>query len=130
MIIIGGYGTLYNETLRYAEDSLSNIVIIKSMSNPIAVMKKCDLFILSSYYEGLGLTLLEADTIGMPTISTNVQGPRGFVQEYGGVLVDVNSEGIYNGMMEYMNGKVKAMNVDYEAYNKRAVEQFEAMLEA
>ena len=29
-----------------------------------------------------------------------------------------------------MNGKVKAMNVDYEAYNKRAVEQFEAMLEA
>ena len=130
LIIIGGYGTLYNETLRYAEDSLSNIVIIKSMSNPIAVMKKCDLFILSSYYEGLGLTLLEADTIGMPTISTNVQGPRGFVQEYGGVLVDVSSEGIYNGMMEYMNGKVKAMNVDYEAYNKRAVEQFEAMLEA
>ena len=121
---------MYNETLRYAEDSLSNIVIIKSMSNPIAVMKQCDLFILSSYYEGLGLTLLEADTIGMPTISTNVQGPRGFVREYGGVLVDVSSEGIYNGMMAFMDGKVKAMNVDYEAYNKRAVKQFEAMLEA
>ena len=89
LIIIGGHGNLYNETLRYAEDSPSNIIIIRSMTNPMSVMKKCDLFILSSYYEGLGLTLLEADTIGLPTISTNVQGPRGFVQEYGGVLVDV-----------------------------------------
>lgn len=128
LIIIGGYGPLYNETLRYAEDSLSNIVVIRSMSNPIAVMRRCDLFILSSYYEGLGLTLLEADTIGMPTISTNVQGPRGFVQEYGGVLVDVSAEGIYQGMLDFMDGKVQAMNVDYEQYNKRAVEQFETML--
>ncbi len=128
LIIIGGHGSLYNETLRYAEESQSNIVIIRSMSNPIAVMERCDLFVLSSYYEGLGLTLLEADTIGLPTISTNVQGPRGFVQEYGGVLVDVNEEGICQGMKDFMEGKVKAMNVDYEAYNKRAVSQFEEML--
>lgn len=130
LIIIGGYGNLFNETLRYAEDSLSKIIVIRSMSNPIAVMKKCDLFILSSYYEGLGLTLLEADTIGMPTISTNVQGPRGFVSEYGGTLVDVSENGIYHGMIDFMEGKVSAMNVDYAQYNKRAVEQFEKMIEA
>ena len=129
MIIIGGYGKLYGETLAYANNSLSNIIIIRSISNPIAVMKRCDLFVLSSYYEGLGLTLLEADTIGIPTISTDVQGPRGFVNEHGGVLVDTNEDGIYQGMMRFMKGEIKAMNVDYQKYNEKAVEQFESMFE-
>lgn len=129
LIIIGGYGKLYGETLAYANNSLSNIIIIRSISNPIAVMKRCDLFVLSSYYEGLGLTLLEADTIGIPTISTDVQGPRGFVNEHGGVLVDTNEDGIYQGMMRFMKGEIKAMNVDYQKYNEKAVEQFESMFE-
>ena len=89
LIIIGGYGTLYNETLRYAEDSLSNIVIIKSMSNPIAVMKKCDLFILSSYYEGLGLTLLEADTIGMTVVVNGDEQILDQIEKQVRKLVDV-----------------------------------------
>ena len=120
---------MYGETLAYANNSLSNIIIIRSISNPIAVMKRCDLFVLSSYYEGLGLTLLEADTIGIPTISTDVQGPRGFVNEHGGVLVDTNEDGIYQGMMRFMKGEIKAMNVDYQKYNEKAVEQFESMFE-
>lgn len=129
LIIIGGHGDLYDQTVKYAENSVSNILIIRNMSNPMAVMKRCDLFILSSYYEGLGLTLLEADTLGIPTISTNVQGPRGFVQEHGGVLVDTSVDGIYQGMVRFKKGEIKAMNVDYQKYNEKSVEQFEALFE-
>lgn len=129
LIIIGGHGTLYKETLTFAENAKSNIVVIRSISNPMSIVSKCDLFILSSYYEGLGLTLLEADTVGIPTMSTNVQGPRGFVTRYGGTLVDVSKEGIYDGMKRFVKGEIKAMNVDYEEYNKVAAQEFERIFE-
>ncbi|MGN1481084.1 CDP-glycerol glycerophosphotransferase family protein [Porcipelethomonas sp.] len=131
LIIIGGYGELYSETLQQAKMSSasSNIIIIKSMSNPMPVLKKCDLFILSSRYEGLGLTILEADTLGIPVISTNVCGPYGFMSSHGGYMTDPTPEAIYNGMKDFVNGKVKAMNVNYEEYNKHAAEAFEMLLD-
>lgn len=128
LIIVGGHGPLYEETLSYANCSDSKIIVIKSMSNPITVMNQCDLFILSSYYEGLGLTLLEADALKIPTIATNVQGPRGFVTEHGGTLVEPSIDGIIKGMLAYTKGQVKPMLVDYSLYNKKAIESFETML--
>lgn len=128
LIIIGGYGPLYNKELTYANNSTSNIIIIRAVKNPMPIMKACDLFILSSYYEGLGLTMLEADTLGIPSFSTNVQGPRGFVTEHGGTLVEPTTDSIYQGMLKFMNGEVKAMNVDYDEYNRHSVKQFEDML--
>lgn len=129
LIIIGGYGPLYSETLEYAQslESRNRIIIIHYMSNPMPVLKQCDLFILSSIYEGLGLVILEADTLGIPAISTDIPGPRGFMREHGGYLVEPNSEGIYEGMMAFNRGEVHAMNVNYEEYNRIAVEQFEQL---
>lgn len=128
LIIIGGHGPLYEETLSYANQSSSDIFVIKSMSNPMPVMSRCDLFILSSYYEGLGLTLLEADALKLPTIATNVNGPRGFVTEHGGTLVEPSIDGIANGMLAYKKGQIKPMLVDYNLYNQKAIASFEALL--
>lgn len=131
LIIIGGYGQLFEKTMEQVGmlSSHSNIVIIKSMENPMPVLKKCDLFVLSSLYEGLGLVLLEADTLGIPVISTDIVGPRGFLQEHGGYLVKPDEEGIYQGMKAFDRGEVKAMNVDFEKYNQHAVQQFEKLFE-
>ena len=108
LIIIGGYGQLYDETLQYAKNlkSRNHIIIIRFMNNPMPVLKKCDLFILSSLYEGLGLVMLEADTLGLPVISTDIPGPKGFVKEYGGYLVTPSVEGIYNGLIAFDRGEV------------------------
>ena len=84
---------------------------------------------LSSFYEGLGLVILEADTLGVPVISTDIQGPRGFLQKYNGYLVENSEEGIYQGMIDYLDGKVKTMNIDFENYNKLAVEEFYELIE-
>ena len=129
LIIIGGHGVLYKETLEYAKESEANIIIIKSMKNPMPVLNKCDFFILSSHYEGLGLTLLEADALGIPTMSTDVRGPQGFLREFNGCLVEKSEKGLKRGMVRYMKGEIKAMNVDYNAYNKRAINQFESLFE-
>ncbi|SFJ62880.1 CDP-glycerol glycerophosphotransferase [Terrisporobacter glycolicus] len=130
LFIIGGHGKLYNPTLKYAQSKVcsENIIIIKSMSNPYTVLKKCDYFVLSSYYEGFGLVIAEADMLGLPVISTDIDGPKQFMLKNKGTLVENSTNGIYNGMIDLLNNKVKCMNVDYKEYNKEAVKQFENLL--
>lgn len=129
LIIIGGHGVLYPQTLEYANNSESNIILIKSMKNPMPILKRSDLFILSSHYEGLGLTLLEADALGIPTMSTDIPGPQGFVRDHGGCLVEKSEKGLEDGMVAFMKGKIKAMNVDYDEYNKQAIAEFESLFD-
>lgn len=124
LIIIGGRGELYEETVSYAEKSSAKIVVIKSMQNPMPVLKRCDLFMLPSRYEGLGLVLLEADTLGLPVFATDVEGPRGFMRENGGLLVPDTSEGILDGMLLFASGRIPPMNIDYSVYNKKAADKF------
>ena len=120
-----------DETVALA-NSLScaaHVVIIKTIQNPMPILKKCDLFVISSHYEGLCMVLWEADTLKVPVISTDIEGPRGFMEEHGGYLVSLDAEGIYEGMKAFDAGKVKALNVDYEKHNQNAVKQFEELFE-
>ncbi|MBR4555775.1 MAG: CDP-glycerol glycerophosphotransferase family protein [Ruminococcus sp.] len=130
LIIIGGYGSLYNDTLAAVKRSpaADKIIVIRAVYNPMPILRQCDLFVLSSRYEGLGLTILEADTLGIPVVSTEICGPSGFMREHGGYMVPCSAEGILEGMNAFAEGKVRAMNVDYEAYNKNAAAQFEGLL--
>lgn len=131
LIIIGGTGALYEETLSYAKKQLASehIVLIKSVTNPMPILKCCDLFILSSFYEGLGLVLLEADSLGIPVIACDVNGPRGFLKKYGGVLLENSTDGLKKGMELYAQKKIHAMNVDYEEYNRNAVGKLNQILD-
>lgn len=126
LIIIGGIGELYEKTWEKAKSlGLEEcVVLIKSIQNPMPILKACDLFVLSSLYEGLGLVILEADTLGLPVISTDVTGPRGFMTKYGGYLVPPDAEGLYQGMKAFGRGEVPVMKVNYEEYNRVAVEEF------
>ncbi len=124
LIIIGGRGELYEDTVRYAERSGAEVILIRSMENPMPVLKQCSLFLLPSLYEGLGLVILEADTLGIPTLATDIPGPRGFMKKYGGILIENSKVGILNGMKMFADSKVTAMNVDYEKYNNEAVKKF------
>lgn len=132
LFIVGGYGPLFAKTVeRAAEmDCADYIVIIKYLSNPFALLKQCDYFVLSSFYEGFGLVLAEADILGVPCFSTDITGPKLFMEQYGGKLVESSEEGILSGLRDCMAGKVpKHLSVDYETYNQEAVAQFESLLE-
>lgn len=130
LIIVGGSGELYEKTWEHVEnlDLKEKVVLLKSVKNPMPILKACDLFILSSLYEGLGLVILEADTLGIPVIATDVTGPRGFMREHGGMLVPPTAEGLEGGMEAFDRGEVPIMHVDYEAYNKKAVKEFQELL--
>ena len=127
LFIIGGYGKQWKEINEYIKnlDCKYNVILIRYISNPFPILKKCDLFILSSFYEALGLVILEAQTCGVPAISTNIKGPQGFMKEHGGYLVENSEEGILQGMKDFIQGKVQLIDFDPEKYNQNIKKQYE-----
>ncbi len=132
LIIIGGAGELYEQTLQWAKESPAgdHIILIRAMENPMAVLSRCQLFLLSSFYEGLGLVLLEADTLQIPVVSCDITGPRGFMKEHGGTLVENSEAGLLHAMEMFDAGQIPCMQVDYEKMNQTNIEKFEAMVDS
>lgn len=131
LIILGGYGDLFEKTVEKAQSlkAAKNVAVIKYLSNPYALLKRCDYFVLSSFYEGLPVVITEADLVGLPCVSTDIPGPHTFMNRYGGMLVENSTEGVLEGMKKCLAGDVpKKLNIDYEQYNMEAVEQFERMI--
>lgn len=129
MIIIGGYGNLYEKTLQYAQElkCRDNVIIIRSISNPFPILKQCDLFILSSFYEGLGLVLLEANILGVKAFSTDVVGPQKLMKKYNGLLVENSEEGITKGIQDFLDGKIHILDINYNEYNNKSINQFDSL---
>lgn len=131
-IIIGGnqYNGLYNTLTEYIQTLPcgDNIVLILSMSNPMPIVKACDGFILASHYEGFGLVIAEADILGLPTVSTDITGPRTFMQNNNGTLVENTAEGVEEGFRLLIEGRVPMLTTDYKKYNENAVNEFYNLL--
>ena len=131
LIIMGGssYKDFYNQIIDHVEKLglHDQVVLVKSLSNPFPLVKQCDCSILSSFAEGFGLVIAEADVLDVSTFSVDIPGPKNFMEKYGGTLVDNSEDGIYQGMMSYIKGNIKPMHVDYAEYNIEAVHAFESM---
>ncbi len=130
LIIIGGYGTLFQKTVDFSKklECAKDIYIVKSTSNPFTILKQCDLFLLPSDREPLGLVLLEADTLGIPIVATNIPGSGDFIREHHGYLVDNSEKGLRDGMEDFLEGKVKPLNISFKEYNLSIVKQFEELI--
>ena len=129
LIIIGGHGPLYEETksLRRNMKHGKNVTIIKSIPNPMPILGKCDLFILSSFYEGWPMVLMEAEALDVPIIATDIGGVQ-MLREYNGHIVENSEDGILQGMHDYMDGNVHTMGIDFEDYNRKALDEFYSIL--
>lgn len=84
-----GDGYLKNEILSYIEKN--NIIGVKlygNVTNIYDYLIKSDMFLLTSIYEGHPLCLLEALSVGLPIVSTNVGGVSDIItNNYNGILV-------------------------------------------
>lgn len=130
LVIIGGHGPLYMETLAYCKrlPCWNNICIIQSIINPMPILKKCDLFVLSSSNEGLPVVFLEADCLHIPILSTDIDGPHEFLNEYkGGMLVEESAEALYQGMLAFDKGLIKPLNINMKKYNEQCIQEFEEL---
>lgn len=131
-IIIGGnqYNNHYDILSEYIKTLPcgNNIILILSMKNPLPIVKACDGFILASHYEGFGLVLAEADILGLPVISTDIVGPRTFMNKNNGTLVENTIDGVEKGFRLLLNKDVPMLTTDYKKYNEDAVQEFMNLL--
>ena len=78
-LLIIGRGTYFNKFKKYINEKKlnKNVKILDFKKNPFPYLKRADIFILTSKYEGLPNVLLEAATLKKNIISTNCPtGPR------------------------------------------------------
>ena len=130
LIIIGGHGVLYEDTKRLV-DSLThsgNVTLIRDISNPMPILKRCDLFVVSSFYEGWPMVIMEADALNVPVLATDIPA-CGWMKEYGGNIVENSQEGILKGLHEFMEKGLETLTVDYAEYNEKAIEEFYSIIE-
>lgn len=131
LLIIGGYGKLYSSLMKKINKYGLNecVFLVKNLSNPLPLVKQCDGFVLSSFYEGFGLVLAEANILNISIISTDIVGARGFMKKYKGCIYPNNTDGIYQGMLDLYHRKVEIIDVDYQQYNQEAIEQFYSLID-
>ncbi|PTI80743.1 teichoic acid biosynthesis protein [Staphylococcus xylosus] len=107
-----------------------NVYLVGQKSNPFNIMKKCDLFVLSSHYEGQSMVLLEALTIGTKVLASDIPANR-YVLKYGdyGMLAENVPEMIEDGINSFINYNTPSYEVfDANSHNKKAMDQFYNML--
>lgn len=129
LIIVGGHGKDFDAICALAEsEETKNVIIIRSISNPYPILAKCDCFVLSSHYEGLPMTIMEALILDKKVISTNIPGPSEFLSQGYGYLVEDSVDGILKGMQEFEKTGLKRLTkFDAQAFNKNALAEFEAI---
>ena len=131
LIIIGGYGPLYFRTRRSAEklNHSKNITIIRSVSNPMPILKECDLFILPSTREGWPMTVMEANTLDVPVMTSKIGGTD-WIEEYGAYRFENTIDGIVKAFHDYMEGNVKTdIHIDYGKFNEDILNSFYDLLD-
>lgn len=74
------------------------------LSNPYPLMKKSDVFVMSSISEALPTVLCEAMILGVPSLVTNCSGCRGLVNngEFG-LMAEQDDYDLANKMMQYID---------------------------
>lgn len=131
LIIIGGHGNQFSNTMKQIKnEQIKNVIVIKNMENPYPILKKCDLFILSSLYEGLPMTIMESLILKVPILSVDIPGPRPFLSQGYAYLVKNSEDGLYKGMKKFINGDFpKLKKFDSTQFNNQAISEFYKLIE-
>lgn len=131
LLIVGGYGRLFAKTVALATSlkCSKRVVIIKSLTNPAPLLKACDLFVLSSFHEGLPVVLFEAASLNIPVVSTKNPNVELFIKQHEGMGVENSEDGLFDGMKKFAEGNVPRMNINFDNFNRLSLLGFNKVLD-
>lgn len=114
-----------------------SVFLIGFNENPYRYIKSCDIFISSSYSEGMSSVVVEALALGKPIIATNCAGMSEILgpnNEYG-IIVDNSEHGLKEGLLKLIQNPQLRKFYANQAIDgiakfrpERAVEQFEKLI--
>ena len=71
------------------------------------------------------MSIMEALILGKPVISTAISGPKEFLEQGYGRIVDDSEDGLYEGMCDFeKTGLSDLKSFDAEAFHSQAVKEF------
>src|SRR5699024_7426678 len=126
-LLIIGHGPLFNElhNLIGKLKLKDNVYLLGIRSNPLPILARSDLFVLSSDHEGQGLVLFEAMALNIPIISTDIPGPQDVLAHGGGVLVENNKEALALAIERFLKGNLNIPSVpNLKKYKESALNNF------
>ena len=102
------------------------VIFTGNLSNPFAIMRRCDCFVFPSRYEGQGLVVLEARILGLPILVSNFSVVEDVCVPDGQLVVGMEEDDLYDGLCAYFRGEVpRDYQFDVEKYNRKAYAEFE-----
>jgi len=113
LIIVGSGPEKQNLINLINQLGLSNQVKLIGQINQIelsSLIKKCHAFLLSSYHETFGVSIIEAMACGLPAISTRCGGPEDIINLRNGYLGEV-------GSIEDITIYMKKIYSNYSSFN-------------
>ncbi|MGP5221302.1 CDP-glycerol glycerophosphotransferase family protein [Psychrobacter celer] len=105
-----------------------DVYLLGQKENPFIYLKESDCFVLSSNHEGQPMVLLEALTLGLPVIATDITGNRGVLGSEYGVLVENTRKGLIEGMVAYIENGAPEIKFDAFKYQENALNNFYSII--
>lgn len=119
------------------EHNLSeNILFLGSQENPYPWIVQCDIYIQPSYEEAQGLTMMEAQILHKPIVSTRTVGAKTIISDYKtGLLCDINAEALSDSIARLIDDNAlcnqlteNTKQIDYQSYNQQIKKQWDKLL--
>ena len=89
------------------KNNLSQSIILKgAINNPYPYIKACDIYVQTSLFEGLCLTLIEAACLCKPIITTNFPTAYTIIEnDRTGIICEMNSEAVSNSVIRLIESQ-------------------------
>lgn len=100
------------------------IIFTGRLSNPYGLLRHCNCLVLPSDYEGQGIVLLEALTLGVPCVGTDIPAVRGIIGEENGIICEKNSESMACAMERVARGGFANPGFNAEEYVNDVMTRF------
>lgn len=105
------------------------IKFLGKKTNPYPYFKISDSFVLSSEFEGLPTTLLEALTLNLPICTTNVSDAKKIIDKKYGIVTEKSDDALYEGMKKLIDKKVKlSEKFNPKKYNDEIINKLESVI--